>query len=112
MSEVELVVGIVIDGHARAYPHKILDWHEIINDKIGNTAFAITYCPLTGTALGWDRTVNGTETTFGVSGLLYNTNLIPYDRLTGSYWSQMLSKSIRGSLSDQYLKPDKRKVRY
>lgn len=81
-----------------AYPHTILDWHEIINDNIGNTSVAITYCPLTGTGIGWNRILNNSETTFGVSGLLYNTNLIPYDRATDSNWSQILNESVNGEL--------------
>jgi hypothetical protein len=92
----DLVLGIVQGNSAKAYAMHILDWHEIINDKIGNKNIAITYCPLTGTGLGWDRTINGVTSTFGVSGLIYNSNLIPYDRLTNSNWSQMLSKSVNG----------------
>ncbi len=94
--EQDLVIGVRVGDVVRAYPHPILDWHEIINDKIGSTAFTVTYCPLTGTAIGWDRVLNGRETTFGVSGLLYNTNLMPFDRETGSVWSQMLLKSVNG----------------
>lgn len=92
----DLVLGINMNGDIRAYPHPILDWHEIVNDKIDNTPVAITYCPLTGTGIAWNRTVNGQETTFGVSGLLYNSNLIPYDRRTDSNWSQMLLKGVFG----------------
>lgn len=92
----DLVLGIDIDGDIRAYPHPILDWHEIVNDVVGNTPLAVTYCPLTGTGTGWDRVLNGRETTFGVSGLLYNSNLIPYDRDSDSNWSQMLLKSVNG----------------
>lgn len=97
----DLVVGIKNGDDIRAYPHAILDWHEIINDNIGNVSVAVTYCPLTGTGIGWDRNINGTETTFGVSGLLYNTNLIPYDRATNSNWAQILNESVNGSLSGQ-----------
>lgn len=93
----DLVVGYKVGDDIRAYPHKILDWHEIINDDIGNQSIAITYCPLTGTAIGWSRLINGQITTFGVSGFLYNTNLIPYDRLTDSNWSQMRMDCINGS---------------
>ncbi|HHM21811.1 MAG TPA: DUF3179 domain-containing protein, partial [Bacteroidetes bacterium] len=92
----DLVIGVRVGEEVRAYPHPILDWHEIVNDKIGGKALAITYCPLTGTGIGWERVVNGFETTFGVSGLLYNTNLIPYDRETDSNWSQMLLRSVNG----------------
>ena len=98
LSDVDLVVGIKMGNVVRAYPHPILDWHEIINDKIASNAFAITYCPLTGSAVAWNRLINGTETTFGVSGLLYNTNLIPYDRLTQSNWSQMKLQCVNGEL--------------
>jgi len=85
------------------YQHPILDWHEIINDGIGNTKFAITYCPLTGSGISWDRIIDGNETTFGVSGLLYNTNLIPYDRKTESNWSQMRLQSVNGSLISKFV---------
>ena len=96
LNDEDLVIGVKSGNEVRAYPHKILDWHEIINDKVGNKILAVTYCPLTGSAIGWNRVINGQETTFGVSGLLYNTNLIPYDRATGSNWSQMLLKSVNG----------------
>ncbi|MGI9543245.1 MAG: DUF3179 domain-containing (seleno)protein, partial [Cyclobacteriaceae bacterium] len=75
----DLVIGFRSGIDVRAYSHKVLDWHEIINDDVNGTAIAVTYCPLTGTAIGWDRNISGGTTTFGVSGLLYNTNLIPYD---------------------------------
>ncbi len=94
----DLVLGFKNGNDVRAYPHAILDWHEIINDNIGDVSVAVTYCPLTGTGIGWDRQVNGAETTFGVSGLLYNTNLIPYDRATDSNWVQILNESVNGSL--------------
>ena len=98
IDEDELVLGIYINGTAIAYPHKILNWHEIVNDKIGNTTFTISYCPLTGTGISWNRNINGKETTFGVSGLLYNSNLMPYDRNTKSFWSQMRLDCIHGDL--------------
>jgi len=91
-----LVVGIVIDGVAKAYPHNILDWHEIVNDNIGNSNFALTYCPLTGTAIGWKGEVDGQKTTFGVSGKLFNSNLIPYDRTTDSNWTQIGLDCVNG----------------
>ena len=96
LNDDDLVIGYKHGDEIRAYPHAILNWHEIINDQIENNAFALTYCPLTGTAINWNRTINGVTTTFGVSGLLYNTNLIPYDRETGSNWSQMLLKCVNG----------------
>jgi len=93
------VVGIRIGDEVKAYPHQILDWHEIVNDEIGGVPIALTYCPLTGTASAWNRVINGSVTEFGVSGLLYRNNLIPYDRKTGSNWSQMQLRSVNGSNS-------------
>ena len=98
LNDDDLVIGVKSGDEVRAYPHPILDWHEIVNDDLGSLSIAITYCPLTGTAIGWNRDVNGTNTTFGVSGLLHNSNLIPYDRATDSNWSQMRLESVNGSL--------------
>ncbi len=101
LTDADLVVGIVVDGEARAYPHPILDWHEIVNDEIRGTHLSITYCPLTGTAIAWDRFLDGEVTTFGVSGLLFESNLIPYDRKTNSHWSQMRLDCVNGPLVGQ-----------
>lgn len=98
LSDTDLVIGYKNGNDVRAYPHRILDWHEVINDNIGNVSVAVTYCPLTGSGIGWNRIVDGNETTFGVSGLLYNNNLIAYDRQTNSNWSQLLNSSVNGSL--------------
>ncbi len=99
LDDSDLVIGYISpEGNAMAFPHKILDWHEIINFELDAEAKAITYCPLTGTGIGWDRTVGGQVTTFGVSGFLYNTNLIPYDRGTVSNWSQMRLECVNGPL--------------
>ena len=96
LNDDDLVLGFADGADVRAYPHSILDWHEIINDETRNNSFAVIYCPLTGTGIGWDRMINGAKTTYGVSGLLYNSNIIPYDRATDSNWSQLLFKSING----------------
>ncbi len=98
LSDDELVIGFVYGDEARAYPHQILDWHEIINDQMGEVNIALTYCPLTGTGIGWNREIDGELTTFGVSGLLYNSNLIPYDRKTDSNWSQIRLDCVNGKL--------------
>ncbi|MCG8306194.1 MAG: DUF3179 domain-containing protein [Cytophagales bacterium] len=98
LSDDDLVVGFSWNGNYRAYPHKILDWHEIINDDLNGSKIAVTYCPLTGTGIGWNREIAGIETTFGVSGLLYNSNLIPYDRYTDSNWCQISLSCVNGTL--------------
>ena len=88
LGDEELVTGVLINGEARAYPLLIMEHHEIANVEIGGRAVSVTFCPLTYSSIGWDRTLNGTTTTFGVSGLLYKNNLVPYDRLTDSNCSQ------------------------
>ncbi len=95
----ELVVGLVVDGQARAYPHAILDWHEVVNESFsGSKLLTLTYCPLTGTAIAFDGRNGGRNLTFGVSGLLYNNNLIMFDRQTDSRWPQMRLQSDNGKL--------------
>lgn len=95
----ELVVGIKNGKETKAYPHVILYYHEIVNDFVGELPVTLTFCPLTGSGIGWSRMIDGEVTEFGVSGLIHKNNLIPYDRNTGSRWSQMLNKSINGELS-------------
>lgn len=94
----DLVIGFSNGTQTKAYPHQVLDWHEIINDQIKDFTYSIIYCPLTGTATAWNRVINGNETSFGISGLLYNTNVIVYDRLTDSNWSQLFNSSVYGRL--------------
>lgn len=104
VSDNDLVIGLRLNGQTKAYPFFILVWHEIVNDKLGDTPVAITYCPLCFTTQVFERRLNGTEVQFGTSGKLYNSNLVMYDRVTGSYWSQALGQSIKGPLSGDELK--------
>ena len=99
-----LVIGIKVGEVTKAYPHFILDWHEIVNDDVNSVKVAVSLCPLTGTSIGWNRRINDRLTTFGVSGKLYNNNLILYDRDTNSNWSQVGLQCINGSLIGQ--RPD------
>lgn len=96
----DVVFGVYHEGEAKAYPQRILVWHEIVNDAIGQEPVSITYCPLTGTALGFLRG----ETTLGVSGRLVNSNLIMYDRATNSWWPQVLAMAIDGPLAGKSLR--------
>jgi len=99
----ELVVGVRIGNQIRAYPHNILNWHEVVNDSFRledtpqNLRATLSYCPLTGSAMLWEALTTRGDITFGTSGLLYNSNLVMYDRATNSLWSQMMEQSIRGS---------------
>lgn len=90
---------VIPDGDGvKAYPHSILNYHEIVNDEVGDEQIAITFSPLTGTGIAWNRVINGEETTFEVSDVLYNSNLMPFDRLTGSTWSQQRLDCVNGDL--------------
>lgn len=91
-----MVIGVKKGDEVKAYPHQIMDWHEIVNDEIGGVPLALTYCPLTNTGIGWHREVDGEVAEFGVSGLLFRNNLIPYDRNTDSKWSQMQLRGVNG----------------
>jgi hypothetical protein len=94
-----LVLGFVFNGQAVAYPYPILDWHEIVNESFNGQNVTISYCPLTGTGIVFDGDgVSGRKLTFGVSGLLFNNNLIMFDRETNSHWPQMLRMSAQGEL--------------
>lgn len=92
LDDEDIVFGITRDGEAKAYPQSVLVWHEICNDSIAGDPVSVTYCPLTGTALGFERG----DTEFGVSGSLLNNNLIMYDRATENWWPQVLATAIPG----------------
>lgn len=98
------VLGITLNGISRAYPIKILNWHEIVNDSIDDIYYTITYCPLCGTGVAFDSNINGQVLNFGVSGLLYNSDVLLYDRETQSLWSQLLSQAVTGKYKGTKLK--------
>lgn len=92
------VIGFVRGQEARAYPLRILNYHEIVNDRMGDLPIAVTYCPLCDSAAVFDRRTPLGEREFGVSGLLYNSNVLMYDRAgrRESLWSQIKSEGISG----------------
>lgn len=96
LDEETIVLGVERGGEAKAYPRGILVHHEIVNDSIDGVLVSITYCPLTGTAQGFERG----ETEFGVSGMLVNNNLIMYDRAVERWWPQIAATSIPGEWHD------------
>jgi len=97
------VVGIVIDGQAVALPYKILNWHEVVNLNMGDVHLAVTYCPLTGSALAFDRSVIGNDE-FGVTGFLFRSNLVMFDRSSAeSLWPQLAQRAVCGPRDGQRL---------
>ena len=103
LDENEPVIGLEINGDARAYPLRILTWHEIVNDRVGGQPIAVTYCPLCNASIVFSAVFNDQVLQFGVSGLLRNSDMIMYDRQTNSWWQQYTGQGIAGYYSDQAL---------
>jgi hypothetical protein len=99
----EYVIGLALNGEARAYPIRLLSSHELVNDTVGGEAVLISWCPLCFSAVVFERIVEGRELTFGVSGMLYRDNLVMYDHQTNTLWSQLLGQSLRGAIRQQRL---------
>ncbi|RDE23063.1 DUF3179 domain-containing protein [Motiliproteus coralliicola] len=97
------VIGLSLAGESRAYPISILNWHELVNDRFGDQPVLISYCPLCGTAIVFDARLDGAPVEFGVSGLLYNSDLLLYDRQSESLWSQITGEAVTGARKGQRL---------
>jgi hypothetical protein len=96
----EPVIVLEIGDDTRAYPARILIWHEIVNDVVGGVPVAVTYCPLCNTGVVFERpTIDGELLDFGTSGKLYLSNLVMYDRQTESLWPQALGQAVVGPLT-------------
>ncbi|QDT00747.1 DUF3179 domain-containing protein [Adhaeretor mobilis] len=92
------VIGVVVANQAKAYPLKILNYHEIVNDRFGDTPVAVIYCPLCDSCTAFNRRTEQGELEFGVSGLLYNSNVLMFDRggQPEGLWSQIMARGITG----------------
>lgn len=95
--EGDMVVGLDRSGEFRAYPLKILNWHEIVNDMVAKEPVVVTFCPFSYSVNVFSRLVEEDSYEFGVSGYLFENNLVIYDRGTGSLWSQLTGEAITGS---------------
>lgn len=94
MDQFSLVSGVRIGNETKAYPHLIMNWHEIINDRIDGQEISLAWCPLAGTATVWDRSNNPAK--YSVAGLLHNNNLMMFDRGSESIWSQIRGECVYG----------------
>jgi hypothetical protein len=101
----ELVMAILYKGVSRVYPIQIMVWHEIVNDTIAGDPILITWCPLCGSGIAYERRIEGEAVEFGTSGKLYNSNLVMYDRKTKTYWTQIGGEAVYGELTGKRLKP-------
>lgn len=96
----ELVFGVEINGDARAYPLRILDWHEMANDVVGGVPVALAYCTLCGAGVLFDTRVGDATYEFGSSGFLMRSNKLMYDRTTYTLWNQLTGEPVLGKLAD------------
>jgi hypothetical protein len=99
----EPVIAFAEQGEARAYPLQILIWHEIVNDSVGGTPVAVTFCPLCNTAIVFDRRLDGRVLDFGTTGNLRHSDLVMWDRQTESWWQQVTGEAIVGELTGKLL---------
>lgn len=103
LDDTSVGLGIVHKGETRFYPYQILVWHEIVNDTIAGDPVLVTYCPLCATGVVFERKINGNPVEFGVSGLLWQSNLLMYNRsadpVDESLWSQVLGEAVLGKLT-------------
>ena len=90
------IFGVNYEGVVKAYPQRIMNWHEIVNDKLNDKYVSVTFCPLCGSAVAFERKVDGVVTEFGVSGKLHNSDLVMYDRYEGNLWQQITGEAIVG----------------
>lgn len=100
LTDSERVFGVSVRGEARAYPLRILDWHEMVNDVVGGEPVTLSYCTLCGSGVLYaTRGADGGERTFGTSGLLYRSNKLMVDRQTRTLWSNLTGEAVLGRLA-------------
>ena len=103
LSERDPVIAFENNGEVRGYPLAILIWHEIVNDTVGDTPVAVTFCPLCNASIVFDATIDGVAHEFGTTGKLRNSDLVMYDRVTESWWQQFTGTGIVGEYTGRQL---------
>jgi hypothetical protein len=104
LKDKDYVFGVEINGEARAYPHRIMDWHEMVNDVVGGKPVSLAYCTLCRSGILFDTNVGGKTFTFGSSGLLYRSNKLMYDHQTESLWMTLAGEPVSGTLANSKIK--------
>lgn len=99
----ELVLALIHEGEKRVYPFQIMVWHEIVNDTVAGDPLLVTYCPLCGSGIAYERVIDGEPVEFGTTGRLYNSNLVMYDRKTDTWWTQIGGQAIVGERTGEEL---------
>lgn len=103
LADDDIVIAVTLNGESRAYPIRVLVRHELVNDNIGASPILVSYCPLCGSGLVFDRELDGEPVEFGVSGLLHNSDLVMYDRKSASLWQQITGTAFAGEKRKQVL---------
>jgi hypothetical protein len=101
LTDAEPVFGVTLNGVSRAYPLRIMDWHEMVNDTVGGMQVVLAYCTLCGSAILFDAAIGDTVLTFGSSGLLYESNKLMFDRETRSLWATLYGRPVVGPLASR-----------
>ena len=96
-------MSLTVGDETRAYPLRVMTWHEIVNDTVGGVPVTVTYCPLCNSGVAFERRIDGELFTFGTSGMLYADNLVMYDRTTESLWPQLTGLASIGALTGTQL---------
>ncbi|MEP4377478.1 MAG: DUF3179 domain-containing protein [Alphaproteobacteria bacterium] len=104
MGPLEPVLSLIIDGDARAYPLRMLLWHEIVNDTVAGVPVLVSYCPLCNSGVVYDRRVDGQTVSFGNTGRIRHMDMVMYDRATESWWQQFTGEAIVGSRAGMLLR--------
>ena len=99
LADAEAVLALEAGGEARAYPLRIMIWHELVNDVVGGVPVTVSYCPLCNSAVAYDRRLGPHVLDFGTSGRLLNSSLVMYDRQTESLWAHFTGQAIIGYLA-------------
>ncbi len=103
LGEKEPVIALSVNGEAKAYPLRILTWHEIVNDAVGGEPVTVTFCPLCNAGVAFKRTLDGRVLDFGTTGKLRRSDLVMYDRQTESWWQQYSGEAIVGEMTGKRL---------
>lgn len=108
----DLIFGVSINGDVRAYPLRIMGWHEMFNDVIGGVPVALAYCTLCGSGILFETQVSGQEDPliFGSSGFLYRSNKLMFDRATHTLWNQFTGRPVSGPLADSDIQLEQRPI--
>lgn len=105
LSDRDLVIGYESDSGSFAYPIKFLNSHELVNDTIDGVPVLVSYCPLCGSGVVYDRRLDGVTHVFGNTSALYENDLVMFDHSSGSYWFQVGGEAIVGALTGSKLRP-------